>query len=177
MGNSGAWTKRDNTGSASPFVVDLTVAEAGERVVQYRATDKSGNVGAIKTLTFTVENRDVTTVIASDAGGLPRWKPDAIRAPQGETVTWRFDTPQQGGEATAAHNLFVVRPGGDRQTDSVPVGPLVDPRRRSAGHLRVRPAGPLDVLLLDPRRHGRNGGGRGTAPGHRRAGHHGHGHR
>ena len=58
---------------------------------------------------------------------MTRWKPDAIRAPQGETVTWRFDTPQQGGEATAAHNLFVVRPGGDRQTDSVPVGPLVIP--------------------------------------------------
>ena len=46
-------------------------------MVQYRATDKSGNVGAIKTLAFTVENRDVTTVYRLRRGRLAPWKPDA----------------------------------------------------------------------------------------------------
>src|SRR5687768_16232469 len=104
MGAAGAWTTRENTAGAEPFVVNVAVADAGEHRIQYRAADKNGNVGAIKELAFTVEDRDVSDVYASDAGGKTSWVPDAIRASPGETVTWHFDGVAQGGQASAPHN-------------------------------------------------------------------------
>ncbi|MBE2317195.1 ThuA domain-containing protein [Solirubrobacter sp. CPCC 204708] len=127
MGATGAWTKKDNTGSASPFVVELDVADAGAHRIQYRATDKAGNVGAIKELAFTIEDQDVNDVYASDAGNKTTWVPDAIRVTQGETVTWHFDSVAQGGQASTPHNVYVVRPGDDPLTKGFLVSDLVVP--------------------------------------------------
>ena len=124
---TGAWTTRENTASAEPFVVNVAVASAGEHRIQYRAVDKTGNVGAIKTLAFTVEDRNVSDVYASDAGGKTSWVPDAIRVAQGQTVTWHFDSVAQGGQASAPHNVYLVRPGDDPLTQGFRVGDLAIP--------------------------------------------------
>ena len=127
LGAAGAWTRRENTAGAEPFVVNVAIADAGEHRIQYRAADKNGNVGAIKELAFTVEDRDVSDVYASDAGGKTSWVPDALRASQGETVTWHFDDVAQGGQASAPHNVYLVRPGDDPLTKGFRVGDIAIP--------------------------------------------------
>ena len=128
MGVAATWTKRDNTASASPFVVDLTIAEAGERVVQYRATDKSGNVGAIKTLAFTVENRDVTTVYRLRRGrldpveaGRTSGRPRARRSRGASTPRNRAARRPRRTTSSSCGRVATARPTACR------VGPLVIP--------------------------------------------------
>ena len=125
--DGGEWVKRDNTGDADPFEVEVEVSGPGQRTVEYRATDKHGNVGALERLSFELRAGGETDVYADDRDGLNRWTPDSIRTSLGETVTWHFDGLANGGNASTWHNLYVVRPGDDPFTDGIQVGPAVIP--------------------------------------------------
>ena len=45
----GDWVKTTNTGGANPFASEVTVSAEGQHTVEFRSTDKAGNVEAAKT--------------------------------------------------------------------------------------------------------------------------------
>jgi hypothetical protein len=53
-GATGEWVRKDNAGSASPFVTTVGVTAAGSHVVEYRSKDKAGNTEATKSVAFSI---------------------------------------------------------------------------------------------------------------------------
>jgi glucose/arabinose dehydrogenase/plastocyanin len=123
LGGTGDWTRKENAGGDDPFVVDVHVSQRGEQRLQYRAADENGNVGATKALDFIVGPGGDSDVYASDSGGKNVWVPDSLDVEFEEKVTWHFDGAAQGGSASAAHNVYLVRPGDDPLTKGFQVGP------------------------------------------------------
>jgi hypothetical protein len=53
-GATSEWVRKDNTGSASPFVTMVGVTAVGSHVVEYRSKDKAGNTEATKSVAFSI---------------------------------------------------------------------------------------------------------------------------
>ena len=56
--NGGEWTRKTNTGNASPFVTTFTAEAEGAYAVEYRSADKAGNTEATKSVSFSIEAPD-----------------------------------------------------------------------------------------------------------------------
>ena len=56
--NDGAWTKATNTAGANPFASEVTVEAEGQHTVQFRSTDKAGNVETAKSVAFGIDIPD-----------------------------------------------------------------------------------------------------------------------
>jgi plastocyanin len=52
--NGGEWTKKTNTGNASPFVSTFKAEAEGDYAIDYRSADKNGNVEATKSVSFKI---------------------------------------------------------------------------------------------------------------------------
>ena len=52
--NGGAWTKKTNTATASPFVTTFKAEAEGDYAIDYRSADKAGNVEATKSVSFKI---------------------------------------------------------------------------------------------------------------------------
>ncbi len=50
----GDWVKTTNAGAANPFASQVTVSAEGQHTVEYRSTDKAGNVEATKSVAFAI---------------------------------------------------------------------------------------------------------------------------
>ena len=53
--NDGAWTKATNTAGSNPFASEVTVEAEGQHTVQFRSTDKAGNVETAKSVAFGID--------------------------------------------------------------------------------------------------------------------------
>ena len=51
----GDWVKATNTGAANPFASQVAVSAEGQHTVEYRSTDKAGNVEATKSVSFGID--------------------------------------------------------------------------------------------------------------------------
>jgi plastocyanin len=114
---------RVNGGDWERYSEPRTFDTPGTYSVEYRATDREGNVSDAETVAFTVEDDtppDVREIFATGT----TWDPDAIGVPFGATVTWRFDKP---GESQP-HDVWLVAPGtADPQNGAFQVTPGIVP--------------------------------------------------
>ena len=54
--DGGAWTRKDNTGNASPFLTEFTIGAEGYHTVDFRSRDRAGNVESPGgTVTFAID--------------------------------------------------------------------------------------------------------------------------
>ena len=56
--NDGAWTKATNAAGANPFASEVLVEAEGQHTVQFRSTDKAGNVETAKSVAFGIDIPD-----------------------------------------------------------------------------------------------------------------------
>ncbi|MDA0185381.1 ThuA domain-containing protein [Solirubrobacter phytolaccae] len=54
QGVPGQWVRLANTAGGNTFNTTATVSEEGNHVIEYRAVDKAGNVGEVKTIAFAI---------------------------------------------------------------------------------------------------------------------------
>ena len=98
--NGGAWTAYDGP---VPF------NEVGSYQVDYRATDRSGNVSEPQTTAFTVRAADQLPAECDSFAKGTSWDPTRCDIALGGTVTWHFDQP----DAQFPHDVWLVPPGGN----------------------------------------------------------------
>ena len=88
--DGGAWTHRDNSASASPFVTAFTVSTEGSHTVEFSSRDRAGNVETpAKSVTFSItfpaaaaparRSRISSTAQASTRSGRPSTRSPATR--------------------------------------------------------------------------------------------------
>jgi PKD repeat protein len=93
----GDWVKTANTGGANPFASQVTISAEGQHTVDYRSTDKAGNVEATKTVSFGIDIPEPgTPVIQAFADPTSGTAPLLVRFsatgfdPDGSTLSWRW---------------------------------------------------------------------------------------
>ena len=107
---------RVNGGDWTSYTAPVPFENGGTYTVEYRATDRAGNVSAPQSTTFTVRDEPTgpPATCTTFAKGTA-WDPDRCEIAFGGTVTWRFDQP----DAQFPHDVWVVPPGGNPD----PAGP------------------------------------------------------
>jgi plastocyanin len=98
--NGGEWTAYDQP---------VTFNQAGTYTVEYRATDRSGNVSAPQSTTFTVRTGNQLPMQCDSFAKGTAWDPARCDIAFGGRVTWHFDQP----DAQFPHDVWLVPPGGN----------------------------------------------------------------
>ena len=99
--DGGAYTRRDNTGSASPFVTEFTVGDEGYHTVEFRSRDRAGNVET--------PNGSVTFAIDLPGGGNGGCSPQSDQF-NGSALDpkWQIVNPAAGNPPTVGSGRLTM---------------------------------------------------------------------
>ena len=102
--DGGEWVRSNNTAGDDPFVTAFTVSAEGEHVVEYRSTNAAGDVEAVQSVAFTIEDAvdpDAPTVqaFADPASGDAPLRVQLSATgldPQGGALRYRWEFSEGG---------------------------------------------------------------------------------